>query len=260
MSSIDQYTDELADEALKEAADTFFGKRRKVEDEIKLFESKVEELKDKSREIEMLVSGINYLLLRERHCVFFWQIFGAEELASREDEGSFPDLPISVPFSIRPFSRYFKLLLDLYEKTAKKVKAYNHGEYIDHPEVSGKKVATISYSYIYRWLDQINAKIDKLNYYHKSSDVLQFAKKMDVQRTEKEKIAGADFTYSLDEDLKMSRLNMKDYEIPVFPDLPESRGFKGRVKKICKRVYSGNKQEVRSRMKQIAKGSDERGE
>ena len=54
--------------------------------------------------------------------------------------------------------------------------------------------------------------------------------------------------------------NIKDYEIPVFPDLPESRGFKGRVKKICKRVYSGNKQEVRSRMKQIAKGSDERGE
>ncbi|MFP4169316.1 MAG: hypothetical protein ACLFSY_10815 [Desulfonatronovibrionaceae bacterium] len=253
MAPIDRLAEDLTDEAMKEAADTFFGKRRKLEEEIELFKNKTEELKDKARDIKRLVSLINSLLLREHHSRMFWQIFGAEDLSSVQEEPAPTEADITLPFALRPFSRYYRFLTVLYRATAEAVQVYNHGKYIQHPDVPGKKVVTISYSYLNRWLEQLNTRIDRLNYYHKSSDVLQFAKRMDVQQAVKERIAGADLTYSLDEDLKMDALDLADYDIPIFPDLPElSAGLKKRIKKAAARVYSKNKNEVRARLKQIA--------
>lgn len=257
MSDIDRFSDELADEALKEAASTFFGKRRKLEDDIELFESKVDELKKKADEVKNIISAINKLLLRKQYRDIFWLIPGTKEFAQIEEQEALSRTNIDIPFGLTLFSRYFRLVQELYERTAEKIKVYNHGEYTNHPDIPGKKVASISYSYIARWLDEINANIDKINYYHKSSDVLQFAKRIDVLKMEKEKIAGADFKYDLDEEMKISHLQMDDYNIPEFSDIPQGKDLHGRIKKVCAKAFASNKKEIGGLLKTIKKSDAE---
>ena len=42
MSRLDRYTESLVEEGLKDAAETFFGARKGLEDEIALFETRVD--------------------------------------------------------------------------------------------------------------------------------------------------------------------------------------------------------------------------
>ncbi len=253
MDPVDRFADDLTGEALKEAADTFFGKRRSVEEEIKSFETKAQELRDKGLWIKQYLSAINYLLIQERYALFFWRIFGAEDLARIKEEVAFSELNVPLPSGLSLFGRYFRLLCYLYEFTARQIDKYNNGEYVDHPEIPGKKTVTLNYSYISGWLSDLNSRIDKINYYHKSSDVLQFAKKMDVEEREKEKVAGAEISYNLDNDLKISHLKLENYDLPVFPELPWGRVLKKRMKKECKRFFAYNRENIRSRLDYFAK-------
>ena len=65
MKNINGLADELISDTLKEAADTFFGRRRNIEYELSLFEQKVNELRSVATKVEKTVKSFNFLLLQE---------------------------------------------------------------------------------------------------------------------------------------------------------------------------------------------------
>jgi hypothetical protein len=62
MGLLDEWGDALVEEGLREAADTFFGARTALEEEIAYFESQVVKLRTQAENIRSWFAGLNCLL------------------------------------------------------------------------------------------------------------------------------------------------------------------------------------------------------
>ncbi|WP_457572366.1 hypothetical protein [Desulfovulcanus sp.] len=250
MRKINKLADGLIEDTLKEAADTFFGRRRNIEHEVSLFEQKVNELRPLAQKIEQTVQSLNFLLLEGKEVENFWNYLN---IKFPLDTVSVWQLDITVPFGLTVRSRYAKLLLYVYKILSKLIEEYSHGKEVKDTEVKGRKLITVNYNFLQKWVSEINEKIDEVNYYHKPSDVLQFVKKMHVAEMEKEKIAGAPMRYSLDKELLMDKMIFSDYKLTEYPDLPRDNKTIKQIKQFASDLVKRNKQDIKTIIQKIAK-------
>ena len=250
MSKINKLADGIIEDTLKEAADTFFGRRRDIEHEVNLFEQKVKELRPLARKIEQTVQSLNFLLLEGREVENFWNYLNIEFPL---DTVSVWKLDVTVPFGLTVKSRYTKLLVYVYTTLSKLIEEYSHGKEVKDTEIKGRKLITVNYNFLQKWVAEINEKIDDINYYHKPSDVLQFAKKMHVAEMEKEMIAGAPMKYTIDKELHMDKMNFSDYKLIKYPDLPCDNKTIKQIKQFAHDTVKKNEQEIKIIIQRIAK-------
>lgn len=243
--------DELLEETLSEAAGTFFGKRKKLEESIDLLQTKIDTLKRMEVEVVMRAGDLHYLLLDG-------QAVGEFYAALEIDPGLLPDIVdpeiragrVHKHKSLTTGGRYFKMVAEAYKRMRDAADIYMNGSYVTDKE--GKKRQTLNYGQIKGWCRELNEQIEKLNRESSPSEVLAFVKKLDVDALEKEKIVGAGgYNGSLDQDMAFEVLDCAGIDLTEIPDMPVLEKVQPRIKTFCKSLVSGHKDRLAELMESV---------
>jgi hypothetical protein len=245
MGVLDEWGDALVQEGLREAADTFFGARAALDEEIAYFETQAGKLRLQAGEIRSWFAGLNCLLGSESSTRLFFDSLGV----TLDDPSLYSLQACSLQFR-RPhsFTRkglFAKTVWEVYEPLARLIEVYMHGKpYSDalHP---GRVMITVNHNQLRRLCDRINERITAVNESNRPSETLGFAKRMDQGQLLKESVTGGGGqTWTLDRDLAYAPIIFEDQNLPAFPDLPLDSKAHAALEECCARIFSQRRSHV----------------
>lgn len=248
MNKMDKFAENLMDETLKEAADTFFGKRKELEDDLAFLHRQVEELRSQGKGIEALAARINHLLAGGGAAREFWASVDGSFFVDIQPIWE-PD--VALPRAWTRKGRFIKLIRNLYLQLANRIDVYLYGKYVEDPEVKGKKQLTTNLKSVTSFAESINTNIREINACNSPDDVMAFARSMDVEGSEKKKFAGSDLTYDFNQDLSYQEVNMDDLGLIKYPELSTGRQSMQKVDVLAKDIYSRYKKEINELLDEI---------
>ncbi|GAU09419.1 hypothetical protein [Desulfoplanes formicivorans] len=251
MSTLSDYADALVEEGLVEAADTFFGARKRLEDEITVFHQKCRELEHIGQEVVAWGHGLGFLLLEGDRVEAFYRAIGVDLTGQSPLNGSRLHKDMRPGPGLLAGTRYWKTVYKVYQELFQAVDTYLHGRHYDDPSRPGGKKRTICLTTLTTWAERINERIKDLNNNHQASQVLQFAKQFRGDEVEKEKITGAGVVYNLDAELAFEPLDLSQCGLLDFPELPAPQGVKKTVKSFCLDMYKHDKSRILTILHQI---------
>ncbi len=245
MGLMDQWGDALVEEGLREAAETFFGARKALENEITVFESRVAMLHSQAREIQSWIAGINCLLGSEENSRQFFRMVGIEFSHESVYQESTCRLQFRRPRSFTRKGLFCKAVWEVYQTLARLIEKYAHGEPYTDPMHPGRTLVTVYYGQVRKQCAELNARILKLNEANRPSESLSFAKRMDPALVQKESITGGgEQTWSLDQDLAFTPLDFDSYDLPNLPDLPVDSKARAAIEACCADIFQQQRAHV----------------
>lgn len=246
---INNLADELIEETLTEAAGTFFGARKNLEDTIEIFDNKIKTLRNMEFEVLKRAGDLHYLLLDGEAVDDFYKALGVDPgpLKHVVDPSDRTGIP-KKPKALTTAARYAKMVAWVYRRVYKAAETYMKGGYIT--EKNGRKRLTLNYGQVRDWCKDLNERIEKVNREVSPSETLAFVKKLDTVGLEKAKITGGGSSYSdkLDKEMAFDRLDCERIDLIAFPDLPRPDRIEPELKKFCKSLARKNKQRVKQLM------------
>jgi len=256
----DQYqglADSLADETLKEAADHFFGERKSIEDALRVYRENVEKLRDIQMRVEACQANLHFLLNRGESgtvAAFYRQIgVDPDELPRPDPEASADLKQLQLPRGFGSRSRYARLVCNAYSSFVTEAHDYMNGRYYDDPQDPRRKRITVNYRQLANFCREVNERIDKANQYNSPSQILQFFKQLDIERSEKESQIGVPTHYSLDEEMSYAPEDFACARLASYPDLPPLSQVEGRIKQFAAQVCSSSPDEIRRLLEMVKK-------
>jgi hypothetical protein len=247
--------DSLAEESLAEAADTLFGERRRIEQGLQDYEHKVRRLLEFQKSVESRLATLHYLLRRsdpETVSGFYRSLNIDPAQVPSPDQSISADLgQLQMPFGLRARGRYAKLLLHAYRVLEDEVRAYMYGRYYQDPEDVRCMRVTLNYRQLKELCDQLSERIDKANQSDSFTQALQFSKRLDVEQTGKESLAGGPMQYTLDREMAFTAPDFAGNGLKAYPDLPSPEEAKPGIRAYAKRVFRQAPQEVRSIVREV---------
>ena len=251
----DNLNESLVEETLQEAADTFFGTRRDIEQAVQLYQKKVQQL----RRIQEAVAGrqaeLHFLLCRGKDDVVsgFYQAVGVD--ATRVPEPgpeSAADLgQLRIPFGLTLKKRYAKVVQAAYARFVQETRAYMHGRYFNDPEDPRRKRITVHYHQLKRLCREVNERIEQANQYNSPTQMLQFSKQFDIEGSEKEAIVGVPLRYNLDQEMAFPRQDFSCALLAAYPDFPPEEQVRGPITRYCAGVASEYPDEIHSIVREV---------
>lgn len=250
MSKLDYLSEEMAEETLREAADTFFGRRKRLDQELEMLHRQADQLREKSGLALEKARSLNYLFPDEDSKKLFWDRLGLGDsvYSGLDRQWSEKNRP---PGALTMKGRYRKCVLSLYDDLSSLVHDYVHGRYIDHPEIKGKKIATPSLSNLKAWAEKINKEIEEVNSCSKPDDVLAFARRMDISESAKRESVGSGLEYRFDDELCFSPLDFSSLGMDELPVLPGDKKDYKNIASVLELVYKEKKDQVRAVLDEI---------
>lgn len=243
---------DLMEETLVEAAGTFFGTRKRLEDDIDLFKRKIETLAAMQSRVLARAGDLHHLLLEGEAAADFYAALDI-------DPSSFID---AVSLSRRSGARFKAMALTVHGKYAKAVKrayqrfyegvdVFMHGKYAT--DEHGRKHLTPHYNQIMKQCHDLNERIQKVNSEISPSETLAFVKKLDVIEMEKSKFTGGGSGYEngLDEDLAFKTLDCEQSGLMEFPDLPGPDKAESEIARFCKSLAREHGDRVKALLKSL---------
>lgn len=259
MGLLDEWGDALVEEGLREAADTFFGARKAVDEEIAYFESRVATLRAQAEDIRAWFAGLNCLLGSEGNSRSFFTALGV----ALPDEDLYHHTVCSLQFRRpRSFTRkglFAKTVWEVYESLARMIEKYMHGAPYTDPLQPGRVLISIHHEQLRRLCAEINSRIAALNESNRPSESLAFAKRMDQVQIQKESITGGGGqAWCLDRDLAFTPLVFDHYELPIFPDLPMDNKARAALEACCAQIFSRERSHVDTVLDEIFDPTDKK--
>jgi hypothetical protein len=247
MSSHKNFSDSMAEEVLTDMADTFFGARKELEHTIKAFQSLVETLREKETEVDAKAGFLNHLLLYGRAAADFYETIkvGTPSILL---ENKISDRPLleKVPFALSPKGKFIKLVLRAYDALQEACDEYINGKYYKDPEENVKRV-TVHYKQIKIMCKIINEDVQKINKNMNPACVLQYAKGLDYETRDNERITGGTldgYACSIDEKLAYKPIDFDSLRLKEYPALPKKDSVISEIRSFCKKIYSKNKTDI----------------
>lgn len=241
----------LRDEVLQEAADTLFGKRRAIEQEISLFHEKVEELRKVLKNVQLRQKGLHFLLLdNDRDAVTgLYRSIGVDPGVIPKIEVGDPSreaFPEKLPFAFTAKGKYAKGVFLSYGFFAQAVAEYLNGRTYNDPGDPRVKRVTVNRRGLEKWHGELNQKIEHLNRDYAPSQSLDLAKRLDVEQSEKaDKMACTLSRSNLDQDMAFSTIDWGCLELPEYPELPPAAQVKATVRSYAAKLFSKHPGKVR---------------
>ncbi|MFP4325926.1 MAG: hypothetical protein ACLFP9_07890 [Desulfonatronovibrio sp.] len=251
MSKIDYLSEDLVDETLREAADTFFGKRKKVDEDLELFYGQVQELQNQSDTIRKKTACLNYLLLDDPSGTFWKKLDLGDSVYAfikGKCEGK-TELPWALSFK----GVYRKAVLSMYDDLRLLVHDYLHGRYADHPEIKGKKIVTPNLSNLKAWAEDLNNEIEQINSCNRPDDVLAFARRVDVTESSKRESVGSGLEYAFNQELCFQPVDFDSLELENYPELPAEKKDYKTITRAAESIFRENKEQARQVLDKIKK-------
>jgi hypothetical protein len=252
----------LVEEGLREAAEEFFGRRVRLEEEADLLRDLVAELQKQQGRVYHFRNLLHFLLLdgdQEVIMKFYSEV--SVDLTENDiiyDKSNVRIEDIIVPFSLTKEKLFTKLVYDVYKLLSIEIEAYYNGKYHKDKSIPGKKILTVNYNNLKKMIDDVNRRIEETNRCSKASDVLQFSKKMDVETQDKERITDSGVCYTLDEEMKLQSIDFDSLGLPRFTPLPRGREVEQKVHLFLGRLFKEHKQQILQLIARIQNAEQER--
>ena len=245
MGLLDEWGDALVEEGLREAADTFFGTRKALDDEIDFFKARVVKLRDKAQEIRSWFAGLNCLLGGEANSRALFDALGVR----LPDPALYAVRVCSLQFRRpRGFTRkgvYAKTVWEVYEPLARMVEDYMHGSHYQDPRHPGRVLVSLNHAQLVRHCADINERILRINESNRPSESLGFARRMNQVERDRENITGGGGpTWTLDRDMAFPPLDFDAFDLPMFPDLPVDEQARHALQECCGRIFANQRDHV----------------
>ena len=245
MGLMDEWGDALVEEGLREAADTFFGARRALEEDIVYLEDRVAKLRVQSEEIRSWLAGLNCLLGSEENSRSLFEAVGVRLPDPDYYKRTVCSLQFRRPRSFTRKGLFFKTLWEVYRSLAGMIESYMHGSPYSDPLHPGRVMITLHLAQVRRHCDEINRRIQTVNESNRPSESLAFAKRFDHGQVQKESITGGGGQFwTLDQDLAFNPLNFENFKLPVFPDLPIDLKARSALEVCCGRIFSNQRPQI----------------
>lgn len=259
MGLLDEWGDALVEEGLREAADTFFGARRRLEEEITLFESRVAQLREQAREVRSWFAGLGCVLGGEANMRLFFDTIGVSITDTSLYALQVCSLQFKRPHSFTRRRLFTKTVWEVYEPLAYEVEKYMHGVHYTDAGHPGRVFVTVHYDQIVRHCAELNELIRKVNEYNRPSETLGFAKRMDQSMVRKEEITGGGGqVWALDDELAYPALDCAAYELPIFPELPTDGRTKDTVAQCCATIFERERAHVEAILDEVFSPADKK--
>ncbi len=249
------FCDPMIEEVISDAADSFFGARRQLDGMMDLFQSYVEAFREKEVELAARAGFVKYLLLgRETAGDFYKSIsIDSPEILL---EGDFSDnaLPATIPFAFTVKGEYISLVLRAYNDLQKASDEYINGE--NDNGANGKGTGSIVYyNLIIKMCELINEKVHQMNTEMSPITVLQFFRRLNPGTGSKERITGGNtfdgYERCINQKLAYQPINFDSLQLKKYPELPKQDQVDSDIISFCKKIYSGNKEEIKKRLSQV---------
>lgn len=256
ISSLEDYSNSLAEETLVEMAESFFGARKSVEEESEHFMDSAGKVKEFGEEALDRASLLHALLLDPSRVTAFYELLGVKpgQLLEWVDP-EHAKLYVKIPFAFTNKGRYAKLLANVYEIVAGLFDEYLNGRYYSPLRHGGRKRLSLHYNLLKDWAGHINRRIRDVNEGMAPSCVLGFAKGLDCSMVEAERITGATlpgYACALDHDLQMPSVNCQALGLKEIPALPPLDQVKDKLLSFAKDVYKTEGSRVQGLLDRLA--------
>lgn len=247
MAISDDFSDPLVEEILTDVAGTFFEKRRQLDDKIDLFYSYVKDLQRKETDVRSAAAFLNHLLLRGRQAPAFYKTLGVEDaLFTAAGTEPAPAALAGMPFAFGIRARFVKLVVNAYTVLQKSCGAYLHGHGGPDPTAQPAPV-DVYYDLVLEMHRLVNAEICRVNDSVSPSCTLQFAKRLNPQAAQKEKITGGGAAVrSLDEKLCYRTIELDALSLKKYPELPETGSVLPALERFCKALYKTHGKDIKA--------------
>lgn len=254
MNNIEQMADELATEVISEAAQTFFGQRKALEEDLDRFMTRSRQVLELGKRIVPTQNVLHGVLLDAETIQAFYATLGlpAPEYLSPAPWAEIAR-HLSKPSSWTLHGGYSKLLFSAYSRIQTQVDAYLHGGYRDDPGQPRRKIAFSGYIYLVEWSERLNKTITRLNTEQSPGEVLQFVKRLDARSCEMEKAAGASCEIGRDRGMLFTCIDFAALCLPVFPDYPPPDAVKKDLRQFAKATATHRPADVRSLLRELDK-------
>ncbi|WP_045215320.1 hypothetical protein [Desulfonatronovibrio magnus] len=251
MNKLTYFSEDIVDETLKEAADNFFGKRRKIDSELELLDKHIRQLQQKAQTVERSISRLNYLLPGNDMVKAFWAKLGLKDSLYSAVSADWSGDAI-LPWAMTLKSKYRKTVLIFYSDLQKLVHDYLHGKYIDDPEVKGKKVMTCNLLHLKEWVEDLNKEIDNINCSNRPDDVMAFTRRINVSESSKRESVGSGLEYTYDQELCFQPVDFDKFGLPEYPELKKVQEVQEKISDFCNITFSDNKELIKNVLKKIS--------
>lgn len=251
MKHIQNFAEALVEEGLSEAAGTFFGKRKRLEDQILMFEEKCKELRIIGEQVIVWGHALSFLFPEEDSVADFYTAIGVDPSEARPLVGSCWKVEFILPRALFAKARYRKTVYKIYCRLYEAWDIYEHGRYYDDPSRPGGKKQTINLHAMRDWAKNLDDTITTVNRDNQASQILQFAKQFRLGENERERIAGADLHYTLDDDLAFPPIDLDACDFLLFPQLPAPESVKGPLVAFCNKLYATHKETIKKIMDEV---------
>jgi hypothetical protein len=245
----EKLSDSLNDEVMTDMAESFFGSRRAMEDDLELFQAMLRRLDERKVELQRVFAVLRRLLLDEGELEALLRRLGADPEQAPEAVEPLDPRPCGKPPSALGFSRrYARVLQWAYACFRDALDVYRHGRWEDDPEQPGRKTLSVSREQVRDRCEELNERIRTMNTTCSPVCMLQYIKEMDPGRMERERITGADFAgyaCSLDDKLAFQPLDFDSLGFPAYCDVPEPKQARDALRDTAVRLARERGDEAR---------------
>ncbi len=258
MADFKDLSNALAEEVLNDVADTFFGARRDVDDSLEYLDILSKQLLEKVNGIFEACVLLQKVCLGDAGYKKFWELAEINrnifKFPKRAECSRFDTVPT---FSLTRKHEYTKWVSIAYHQLALRVEIYMKGIFIEEDSHHTRKVRSVNFMDFNLFVEEVNRKIDKVNSNTSPSDVLKFAKSLDQEAIEKEKITGCvgPECSVIDGEMAFKPINLEEFGLPDFPELTigdDSRSF---LNDFSRQMYAENKVQVKELLKELRKSN-----
>ncbi|SME93014.1 hypothetical protein [Desulfovibrio gilichinskyi] len=254
MADFKDLSNALADEVLNDIADTFFSARKDIDDSLEYLDTLSKQLLEKVDGIFKSCALLQKVCLGEDGYKKFWELAEINrnifKFPKQTECSRFEDTPT---FSLTSKSEYTKWVSLAYHQLASRIEVYMNGVFTDDGSHHGRKMRSVNFMDFNLFAEEVNRKIDKVNNNTSPSNVLKFAKSLDHEAVEKEKIAGCvgPECAVIDGQMAFKPINIGGFGLPDFPELPNDDASLSFLSDFCAKMYAENKIQVKELLKEL---------
>lgn len=249
---LEKFTDELVEETLAEAADSFFGMRRRLEEEKDLYREKLDYLRDVRAKALERAATLQHLLLGRRAAFALYELLeiepgplldsGAEPISGRQRQRLLPR-----PMALTRAGVYLKLVTKAFDALQDRVDEYLNGRFYADPHGSGKKLSNPYHRQMAFWCRELNERISRANANIPPSQTRRLVKALHPGLADKERIMDAPldgFDQSYDQSLSLPPADCGPLEELALPELPPVLAAGEALATVCRSVWDERRREV----------------
>jgi len=258
LKRFDDFTTTLAEEALADMADAFFGSRKKLEGMMTVFREFVEQVRESAEGVDAQAALIRKLMLDREPAERFYRELGVaspEPLLDVDPEQA--AVPPSLPSAWTRKGRYAGLVRRSYAALHERWETYLNGPKEQSRDPDGSDAIAPSYHLVLKMGELINERVEQTNRDMAPTWMLQQFRGFDPAKAEKARISGTDgFGDGMDRKLAFRPIDLDALDLKTYPELPDPAAVSSEITDFCRKHYSDRKAEVEAAVSEIRRRMD----